>query len=90
MQTIRTLKLLFSSSNTIYSKTCLIIKRNTVAYNNINKIIDDKTIYNILRAIHHAPSVGFSQPWNFLIKDKYACIKIKDSLLKERSKSIHY
>ena len=32
--------------------------------------IGDKTLTKILHAAHHAPSVGFSQPWNFvLIKD---------------------
>src|SRR6478735_10196081 len=55
------------------------------------KFIDNKTIHTILKAAHHAPSVGFSQPWNFiLIKDKDTRIKIKDSFLKERLKSIDY
>ena len=32
--------------------------------------ISDNTLTKILHAAHHAPSVGFSQPWNFvLIKD---------------------
>ena len=32
--------------------------------------IDEGTLTKILHAAHHAPSVGFSQPWNFiLIKD---------------------
>ena len=69
----------------------VIFSRRDVRKRFINKTIDDRTIYNILKAAHHAPSVGFSQPWNFiLIKDKDTRIKIKNSFLKERLKSIHY
>jgi 5,6-dimethylbenzimidazole synthase len=46
--------------------------------------IDDKTLTRILDAAHHAPSVGFSQPWNFiLIKDTKTKQKIKESFQKE-------
>src|SRR5919112_4210102 len=69
----------------------VIFSRRDVRKKFIDKIIDDKTIYTILNAAHHAPSVGFSQPWNFiLIKDKDTRIKIKNSFLKERLKSIDY
>jgi 5,6-dimethylbenzimidazole synthase len=37
---------------------------------------------------HHAPSVGFSQPWNFiLIKDIITKRKIKDSFEEEKNRS---
>ena len=43
----------------------------------------------ILTAAHHAPSVGYSQPWNFiLIRDRNSCLNIKKSFSKERLKSI--
>lgn len=29
--------------------------------------VPDETLINILHAAHHAPSVGFSQPWNFIV-----------------------
>ena len=29
--------------------------------------IQDETLRRILRAAHHAPSVGFMQPWNFIV-----------------------
>jgi 5,6-dimethylbenzimidazole synthase len=51
--------------------------------------IPDDVLLRILNAAHHAPSVGFSQPWNFiLIRDK--CIKqqVKKSFLREYKKSI--
>jgi 5,6-dimethylbenzimidazole synthase len=47
--------------------------------------IDELVLTRILNAAHHAPSVGFSQPWNFiLIKDHETRKKIKDSFQKER------
>lgn len=50
--------------------------------------IDDKTLSRILNAAHHAPSVGFSQPWNFiLIKDPDTRKKIKESFDAERKRS---
>lgn len=29
--------------------------------------IDDATLWRLLSAAHHAPSVGLSQPWNFIV-----------------------
>ncbi len=50
--------------------------------------IDDKTLSRILNAAHHAPSVGFSQPWNFiLIKDIETRRKVKESFGNERKRS---
>ena len=50
--------------------------------------IKEKTLTKILHAAHHAPSVGFSQPWNFiLIKDKKTKQKIKESFQKEHKRA---
>ena len=47
--------------------------------------INNKILTKILDAAHHAPSVGFSQPWNFiLIKDSNTKKKIKESFEKFR------
>ena len=44
------------------------------------KPIKEHILTKILNAGHHAPSVGFSQPWNFiLIKDPKTKGKIKIS-----------
>lgn len=54
--------------------------------------IPEDTIHNILNASHHAPSVGFMQPWNFIIisssemKDKLAWAAEKE----RRALAIHY
>jgi 5,6-dimethylbenzimidazole synthase len=42
----------------------------------------------ILEAAHHAPSVGFSQPWNFiLVRNIETRKKIKESFEKEKARS---
>ncbi|AGK54803.1 5,6-dimethylbenzimidazole synthase [Bacillus sp. 1NLA3E] len=54
--------------------------------------IPEETIHRILNAAHHAPSVGFSQPWNFIlissesIKEKLAWAADKE----KRALAIHY
>ena len=53
-----------------------------------SKPINDDVLSRILHAAHHAPSVGFSQPWNFiLIKDMNTKKKIKESFEKEKNRS---
>jgi 5,6-dimethylbenzimidazole synthase len=53
------------------------------------KDIPFSKLIKILDAAHHAPSVGFSQPWNFiLIKDFVKRKKIRESFLLEYKKSI--
>ena len=32
-----------------------------------NRPIDEPTLRRLLMAAHHAPSVGLSQPWNFIL-----------------------
>ena len=50
--------------------------------------IDEEILTRILNAAHHAPSVGFSQPWNFiLIKDNETRKKIKESFEQEKKLS---
>ncbi len=50
--------------------------------------IDEQVLTRILNAAHHAPSVGFSQPWNFiLVKNTDTRKQVKDSFDKERIRS---
>ena len=65
-----------------------IFSRRDVRSKFLSKEIDDAILTRILNAAHHAPSVGFSQPWNFiLIKDPDTKKKIKHSFDKERLRS---
>jgi len=50
--------------------------------------IDEQALTRILNAAHHAPSVGFSQPWNFiLVKNKDTRQLVRDSFDRERIRS---
>jgi 5,6-dimethylbenzimidazole synthase len=65
-----------------------IYSRRDVRSHFISKPIPDATLTKILHAAHHAPSVGFSQPWNFiLIKDNSTKRKIKESFELEKKRS---
>ncbi len=47
--------------------------------------LDKKVLLKILDAAHHAPSVGYSQPWNFIVvKDIEKRKKIKESFIKAK------
>lgn len=66
-----------------------IFSRRDVRSHFITKEIPNDVLLRILNAAHHAPSVGFSQPWNFiLIKDPKTRLQVRESFLKEREKSI--
>jgi 5,6-dimethylbenzimidazole synthase len=66
-----------------------IFSRRDVRSHFVSLEIPDDVLLRILNAAHHAPSVGFSQPWNFvLIKDKTIRQKVKESFVRERDRSI--
>jgi 5,6-dimethylbenzimidazole synthase len=54
--------------------------------------IPSETLYRILGAAHHAPSVGLMQPWNFIvIQEADTKSRIKDIFLEENEKAAaHY
>lgn len=65
-----------------------ILSRRDVRSHFTSRLIEDEILSKILNAAHHAPSVGFSQPWNFiLIKDPQTKAKIKQSFEKEKESS---
>jgi len=65
-----------------------VFTRRDVRSHFTSRPIDEEIIMKILEAAHHAPSVGFSQPWNFiLIKDNKTKKKIKESFEKEKEYS---
>ena len=68
-----------------------IYSRRDVRSHFISKPIKDNILSKILHAAHHAPSVGFSQPWNFiLIKDIETKKKIKKSFEEEKDRSSQF
>ncbi len=65
-----------------------IYSRRDVRSNFTSESIGDQVLTRILKAAHHAPSVGFSQPWNFiLVKNIETRKKIKESFEKEKARS---
>jgi len=65
-----------------------IYSRRDVRSHFTSRSIENDVLARILNAAHHAPSVGFSQPWNFiLIKDIITKKKIKDSFEEEKNRS---
>jgi 5,6-dimethylbenzimidazole synthase len=66
-----------------------IFSRRDIRSHFINQEVPNDVLLRILNAAHHAPSVGFSQPWNFiLIKDKIIRQKVKESFLHEHQRSV--
>ncbi|MGI0068765.1 MAG: 5,6-dimethylbenzimidazole synthase [Nitrosotalea sp.] len=65
-----------------------VFSRRDVRSHFTSEPIDEKILSKILNAAHHAPSVGFSQPWNFiLIKDVETRRNVKESFDNERRRS---
>jgi len=65
-----------------------IYSRRDVRSSFTSEPIDTQVLMRILEAAHHAPSVGFSQPWNFiLIRSIDTRKKIKESFEKEKARS---
>ena len=67
----------------------IMLQRRDVRGNRFLKTqIDDEILNEILNAANCAPSVGFSQPWKFiLIKDETKRDKIYQEFLKENKKA---
>ena len=50
--------------------------------------IPDEVLARLLKAAHHAPSVGFMQPWDFIVIDSLEVKQtIKDLYLRENEKA---
>jgi 5,6-dimethylbenzimidazole synthase len=65
-----------------------IFSRRDVRSHFIKKSIPNEALVRILEAAHHAPSVGFSQPWNFiLVRDGETRLNVKESFHRELERS---
>jgi len=50
--------------------------------------VPDRVLARLLRAAHHAPSVGFMQPWNFIvIRDGAIRAAVREAFLHERARA---
>lgn len=65
-----------------------VYSRRDVRARFVPREVEDEKLSRILRAAHHAPSVGFSQPWNFvLVRDRATRERIRMSFEAERDRS---
>jgi 5,6-dimethylbenzimidazole synthase len=55
----------------------------------LDKPVEEGQVERLLKAALYAPSVGFSQPWEFvLIRDKSIKLRIKESFVHENEKAV--
>ena len=67
-----------------------IFKRRDVRHFESAELPDD-VIYRLLKAAHHAPSVGFMQPWNFIvIRDSIIRKSVKECFERENAAAANY
>jgi 5,6-dimethylbenzimidazole synthase len=54
--------------------------------------VPEEVLYRLLLAAHHAPSVGFMQPWNFItVRDPAVKAQVKRAFLEENARAAcHY
>ncbi len=65
-----------------------IVQRRDIRAQFIDEDVSDEMLDKLLRAAHHAPSVGFMQPWNFLvIKDADTKKRVHEDFLQAHEES---
>lgn len=78
----------FDSKEIEVLKQIMLLRRDVRGNRFVKKRIDDKILDEILNAANMAPSVGFSQPWKFMIvKSSKKREKIYDEFQKENEKA---
>ncbi len=64
----------------------VIARRRDVRREFVDRPIDPAALGRILAAAHHAPSVGMSQPWDFIVvRDRATRERFRDHVLEERA-----
>jgi 5,6-dimethylbenzimidazole synthase len=65
-----------------------IYERRDIRSEFLSTDIPDDVLARLLEAAHHAPSVGFMQPWNFIvIRDRGLRAAVRDAFLEERARA---
>jgi 5,6-dimethylbenzimidazole synthase len=66
-----------------------IFSRRDVRSHFVPEAIDDRVLARLLLAAHHAPSVGYMQPWNFVvIRDAARRQKVRDLFAAARQQEL--
>lgn len=83
------MKKIFDDSDAAILETIMLQRRDVRGNNFLHSAINDEIIDKILFAAYNAPSVGFSQPWEFvIIKDKKTKEQIQKSFNEENNRAL--
>jgi 5,6-dimethylbenzimidazole synthase len=79
----------FTPSEAAVLEEIIRMRRDVRGQRFTDRQLDDGTVDQLLSAALHAPSVGFSQPWEFvLIRDRGLRLRVKESFDEENEKAI--
>lgn len=79
----------FTPSEAAVLEEIIRMRRDVRGQRFTDRPLDDATVGQLLSAALHAPSVGFSQPWEFvLIRDRELRLRVKESFDEENKKAI--
>jgi 5,6-dimethylbenzimidazole synthase len=80
---------LFTSAEAAVLQDIIFNRRDVRGNRFLNKAIEEDSLRQLLDAALHAPSVGFSQPWEFvLIRDAAIRQQVKESFTEENNRAI--
>jgi 5,6-dimethylbenzimidazole synthase len=80
---------LFTAEEAAVLRDIIINRRDVRGNRFLDTPVEDDVLHQLLDAAFHAPSVGFSQPWEFvLIKDPSIKQKVKESFITENNKAV--
>ncbi len=79
----------FTEAEAAVLKEIICNRRDVRGNRFIDKPVDENVLRQLLDAALHAPSVGFSQPWEFVvIRDKTIRQQVKESFAEENEKAV--
>jgi nicotinate-nucleotide--dimethylbenzimidazole phosphoribosyltransferase len=82
------MKKVFDDNDAELLETIILQRRDVRGNNFLHDPVSDAIIDKILFAAYNAPSVGFSQPWEFvIIKDKQTKERIRNSFTEENNRA---
>lgn len=82
---------LFTQQEANLLEEIILSRRDVRGSNFLNKVIEDDLLDKLIFSALNAPSVGFSQPWEFvIIKNPKIKEKIKQSFSEENNKAIDF
>jgi 5,6-dimethylbenzimidazole synthase len=80
---------LFTEAEAAVLRDIICNRRDVRGNRFVDKPVNENVVQQLLDAALHAPSVGFSQPWEFVvIRDKATRLQVKESFSAENEKAV--